>query len=168
MMGAGTYLGRYQDLRDGLNRAVEGSLVVLGLTMAIIVCTQVFFRYVLNDSLFWSEELARFLLVWLTFLGATSAYHRGVHPRIETFAAMLPPKLQKGLRIGIHLISLILFSLIIFYGIKFSYFVRLQISPALNLPKWIVTAVIPLSGMILCFHNVGLIARELLGRPHDS
>ncbi|MBI9077704.1 MAG: TRAP transporter small permease [Desulfatibacillum sp.] len=157
-----------QRLCIGLNQAVEGALFVLGLSMALVVCTQVFFRYVLNDSLFWSEEIARYLLVWLTFLGATSAYHRGVHPRIETFAALLPPKVRLGVRVIIHLVSLALFVLMIVYGVQFSHFVRFQISPALNVPKWVVTAVIPASGFILCIHNLRLILEEFQGGPRDS
>ena len=65
------------------NTWVERSLAILGITMAAVIILQVIFRYVLNHSLFWSEELARYLLVWLTFLGASSAYYRKVHPGID-------------------------------------------------------------------------------------
>ncbi len=54
-------------LSTSCNRYTEGFLLLLGLTMAAVVILQVFCRYILNYSLFWSEELARFLLVWLTF-----------------------------------------------------------------------------------------------------
>ncbi|SHK60569.1 TRAP-type C4-dicarboxylate transport system, small permease component [Desulfatibacillum alkenivorans DSM 16219] len=157
----------YQRLSLGLNQAVEGVLFALGLTMAIIVCTQVFFRYVVNDSLFWSEEAARYLLVWLTFLGATSAYYRGVHPKIESLAKLAPPKVRLAARVLVHFISLALFAVLIVYGVKFSYFVRLQISPALNIPKWTVTAVIPVSGVIFCIHNLRLLLEEFTGGAGD-
>ena len=64
------------------NTVIEQSLLGLGILMIGVVAAQVFFRYVLNHSLFWSEELARYILVWLTFLGASVAYRRGVHPRV--------------------------------------------------------------------------------------
>ncbi len=151
-----------------LNRVVENALAAMGVAMALIVCAQVFYRYALNNSLFWSEEVARYLLVWLTFLGASSAYHRGVHPRIDTFAAMLPEKVRRAVRIGIHFVSLILFIMMVVFGIQFSYFIRLQISPALSLPKWIVTSVIPLSGLILFIHNLRLIIEEFRRGDDDS
>lgn len=52
-----------------VNHWVEYVLFGLGFTMSVVVAVQVFFRYALNHSLFWSEELARYILVWLTFLG---------------------------------------------------------------------------------------------------
>jgi len=117
-------------LSTTLNVTIEKSLFVIGFSMAALVAVQVFFRYVLNHSLFWSEELARFLLVWLTFLGASVAYHRRAHPGIDTFSLLLPACLKKKAVICAHLASLGLFSVMIVYGCQFAYFVRLQISPA--------------------------------------
>ena len=143
---------------DKLSRAikhwVEYMLFALGLTMALIVANQVFFRYVLNQSLFWSEELARYLLVWLTFLGATVAYRRKAHPGIDVLVTRMGPALQKTTVVVTHIASMALFAVMIFYGYQFAYFVRLQISPALNLPKWIILSIIPLSGSILMLHAV--------------
>jgi len=78
-----------------INQWIEYLLFGMGFTMTIVVAVQVFFRYVLNQSLFWSEELARFLLVWLTFLGASSAYYRKVNPGVDFLYAKLPPLLKK-------------------------------------------------------------------------
>ena len=68
-----------------INQAVEYLLFTMGLGMALLVAVQVFFRYALNHSIFWSEELARFLLIWLTFLGASVVYYRGVHASVDFF-----------------------------------------------------------------------------------
>jgi hypothetical protein len=63
-----------------INSWIEYLLFGLGFTMTVVVAVQVFFRYVLNQSLFWSEELARYLLVWLSFLGASVAYRDNHRP----------------------------------------------------------------------------------------
>jgi TRAP-type C4-dicarboxylate transport system permease small subunit len=72
--------------------------------------------------------------------------------------ATIAPRYQRRLEILIHAVSLSFFAILIVYGIRFAWFVRLQISPALSIPKWIVFAVIPLSGAILAVHSLNLIA----------
>lgn len=136
--------------------------------MTVVVAVQVFFRYVLNQSLFWSEELARFLLVWLSFLGASVAYRRKAHPGIDVLYAKMPAALQKVAAVAVHLASLALFAVMVFFGYRFAYFVRLQISPALYLPKWVVFSIIPISGCILVVHGINFLLQELAGERRDD
>jgi TRAP-type C4-dicarboxylate transport system permease small subunit len=63
-----------------------GLLWVLG----ILVFTQFFSRYVLNDSVAWTEEVARYLLIILTFIGSAGAVRRGTHIRVEALEMALP------------------------------------------------------------------------------
>ena len=150
-----------------LNSWIEYLLFGFGFTMTVVVAVQVFFRYVLNQSLFWSEELARYLLVWLSFLGASVAYRREAHPGIDILQAKMPGGLQKISASIVHLASLALFGVMIFFGYRFAYFVRLQISPALYLPKWIVFSIVPISGCILMFHGINFLLQELAGKHRD-
>ena len=150
-----------------INRWIEPLLFGLGLSMALIVVVQVFFRYVLNHSLFWSEELARYLLVWLTFLGASVAYRRERHPGIDVFTVRLPASAQQVVAVCVHIVSIALFGVMILFGVEFSYFVRSQISPALHLPKWIIFSVIPVSGLILLIHGVAFLFDEIKGADRD-
>ncbi len=136
-------------------------MFAIGLTMTSIVIVQVFCRYVLNHSLFWSEEIARYLLVWLTFLGASVAYYRGMHPSINLFQHRFSHYLKSRLRFIVHILSLAFFAVMIWYGTEFAYFVRSQTTPALSLPKWFVFAVIPLSGTLLALHAIGFLLRDL-------
>jgi TRAP-type C4-dicarboxylate transport system permease small subunit len=144
-----------------LNRWIEYLLFSLGLTMTFVVALQVFFRYVLNQSLFWSEELARFLLVWLSFLGASVAYRRKAHPGIDVLSSRMPDRVSRIFTIVVHVVSIAFFSVMIFYGYRFAYFVRLQISPALYVPKWVIFSIVPLSGLILMIHGVTFLLQEL-------
>lgn len=149
-----------------INRWVEYTLFSLGMTMTFTVALQVFFRYVLNQSLFWSEELARFLLIWLTFLGASCAYCRQVNPGVDVLFAKLPQTFRKILSSAVHLISLLFFSIMILYGYQFAFFVRAQISPALQVPKWTIMIIVPVSGLIMAVHGLNFLVKELKG-PDD-
>ena len=147
----------------GVNRIIEYLLAVLGLLMALIVGAQVFARYVLNHSLFWSEELARFLLIWLTFLGAGVAYRRGAHASIEVIYQRLPGWGRRWAMAIVHLSALFFALVLIYYGTQFAHFVRNQISPALYLPKWIPHSIIPICGLLLALHAAAFLWGELKG-----
>lgn len=147
-------------LSSSCNKYSESSLLVLGLTMTVIVIVQVFYRYILNHSLFWSEELARTLLVWLTFIGASVAYHRCIHPGIDIFYRRFSRRMKRYARMGVHVASLAFFLLMIWYGSQFAYFVRLQTTPALSRPKWVIFLVIPISGFILALHALASLSKE--------
>lgn len=155
-------------ISGGINRSVEWSLAGIGLVMVVVVAAQVFCRYVLNYSLFWSEELARYLLVWMTFLGASVAYHRRVHPSIDILQKRVGPGTTHGMRIAVYVVALLFFGVLTIYGLQFAYFVRNQISPALQIPKWIVMTVLPLSGTILCLHAWAFLLEVLRRRPLDG
>ena len=148
------------NLSRRVNRMAEQALCGLGAAMIGVVAAQVFFRYVLNQSLFWSEELARFLLVWLTFIGATVAYRRNAHPRIHLFSGRTGPRAGRAMRIGMHLVALVFCALLAVYGAQFAFFIRQQISPALQLPRWTVMLVLPASGALMMLHAVAAIAAE--------
>ena len=139
-----------------LNRGAEYLLFGLGLGMALIVAIQVFCRYVLNASLFWSEELARYMLVWLSFFGATVAYHRCLHPGVDLFTGRLGPRGRSLASAFSHLVCMGLALTMIVAGSRFAWFVRGQVTPALGLPKWLVLSVLPLSGLVLLVHALAL------------
>lgn len=147
-----------------INTGVEGTVALLAIIMAVVVAAQVFARYVLNHSLFWSEELARFLLVWLTFLGATVAYRRQVNPGVDILVRRLTGLSRRLCATVVHLCALALFGVMVVYGYQFAHFVRLQVTPALGLPKWLPHAIIPISGAILAVHALGFLVREASGR----
>ena len=159
---------RLADISRAINRAVEWSLAGIGLVMVLVVAAQVFSRYALNHSLFWSEELARYLLVWLTFLGATVAYHRRAHPSIDMLQARMGPGTARIMTIAGYLAALLFFGVLTIYGLQFAHFVRAQISPALQIPKWTVMLVLPLSGTILCLHTWVFLSEAVKGRALDG
>ena len=160
--------GTIERVSKACNRWAERFLLVLGVSMTATVILQVFCRYVLNHSLFWSEELARYLLVWLTFIGATVAYHRNMHPGVDLVFKRLDRKNRERIRRLVDLVSLFFFVVMIWYGCAFAYFIRVQTTPALSLPKWLVFSIIPLSGLIFSLHNAAFLSKQGREKPSSG
>lgn len=85
------------------------SIVLFSLIFGVMLL-QIFFRYVLNSPLVWTEELCRYMFIWICFLGWTIALRRKSHIRISFVLERLPLLLQKIVLVLFHL--LILFFLV--------------------------------------------------------
>ena len=83
-------LAPFQLFNTHVLRVGRGIAVVCMGLMVVIILTQVFFRYVLNDALNWPDEAARFLMLWMTGLIAPTALRRGGFVSIDMFLRMLP------------------------------------------------------------------------------
>ena len=70
-------------------------MVIIIALMAILVFLNVVLRYGFNSNLMVTEELGRYLFVWLTFLGAISAFIRNRHVRVDTFFIRMSPPTQR-------------------------------------------------------------------------
>ncbi len=79
-------------------------LVALFSLILMIILVAVFFRYAVNHSLFWSDEVVRYLFVWFILLGAALALRDRHHIRVEYFVDLLPPPMRRT----VELISLLL------------------------------------------------------------
>lgn len=129
--------------------------------MAILVAVQVFCRYILNSSLFWSEELARYMLVWLSFFGATVAYYRNLHPGVDALTSRLSAAKRRISQQLVYITTMGLAMIMVISGTQFAWFVRMQISPALSIHKWIILIVIPLSGTLLFVYALTFFLKTL-------
>jgi TRAP-type C4-dicarboxylate transport system permease small subunit len=147
-----------------LNALCEVVLVLCGGGMALVIGVQVFFRYALNDSLFWSEELGRVLLVWLTFCGASVAYRRGAHIGVDTLVERLGARGRRVAGIAAQAVALVFFLGMVHGSWRLMPLLGFQTMPALGLGKQIPFAVVPASFAVLAVHALALMLDELAGR----
>lgn len=134
--------------------AMLGIMVVV--TGAQIVC-RVFFT-----SLSWSEEATRYLLIWSTLLGAGCVYKHSGHISITVLQDLLPEKAKDVLQIVIHALCIVLFALIVFYGIKYFGKQGRQLSATMRLPMKYVYTCIPLGAGIMIVHAVDAVLQHLM------
>lgn len=136
---------------------LEWVMALLLGVMVLDVFWGVITRYLLESQSSWTDELARFLLVWLSIMGAAYASGKKMHIAIDLLPKQLNAKQQKYLDIIIHLIVL-LFAVSVFLigGIRYVYisFALGQTSPALQIPIGFVYIVLPISGAFILYYKL--------------
>ena len=112
--------------------AFRWGAMFLVLAIAAIVSASVFFRYVLNDSLSWSEELAKYAMLWLVFLGAPIALRLGVHPNIEILVSKFPRRITQAILTVMHLAVFIFCAFLALKSHEFAWNGRTQVAIAVG------------------------------------
>ncbi len=133
--------------------AALGFLIELPAALLIVAETAilfvgVIFRYLLNQPLVWSDELASILFVWLAMLGAASALRRGVHMRMTALLRPSPPWLARKLDAFALTMPILFLGLLIGPSIDYANDQWIAETPALGLPETVRAAAIP-AGCVL-------------------
>lgn len=134
-------------------------LIVLLAAMACIIFANVVLRYLTSDSLVWAEEVGRYLMVWITFLGAGLALRFGGHVAIEDLQRALPGRAARVLRGAIVLLLMLFFGAMVFWGWQYMDFMQFQTTPALGISFWWVYLASPIGFGLLMLH-LALVARR--------
>jgi len=99
---------------------LEEILLGVGLAlMGLAVALQIIMRYVFNMPLVWSEEFARYIFVWITFIGAGYGVRQGLHISMEYFYNKFPPKAQKTIAVATTILSIAAFAYLLPTAILF-------------------------------------------------
>ena len=143
-------------MRNTMDQVLKTVLAVLMAVMDLDVLWGVFTRYVMGAQSQWTEELARFLLIWIGILGAAFASGKKMHLAIDILPTSLEGKRQKLLVNGIHVI-VILFALAVLLigGSRLVYITSKlgQVSTALDLPLAVVYSIVPISGLFMIIYK---------------
>lgn len=131
---------------------VERWVTVLASTllaaMVLVILLQVVFRYAINLSLAWTEEIGRYLFVWVCLLGASLAYRLAAHSGYETFVRAMPKKVAKWVMVGVD-VAVALFGLVMLIAsaelIESGFG---QLTPATEFPIGYVYFAFPLTGLV--------------------
>ncbi|WP_396589455.1 TRAP transporter small permease [Allomuricauda sp. R78024] len=144
------------EIRKKVDNILSKVLVAIMAVMVINVLYQVFSRYVLGNPSSFTDELARYLMIWLGILGAAYVSGRNMHVSINVLPSKFDEKTQKKLKqlVSLLIVLFCIFALVI-GGIRLVYmtYVLEQYSPALRLPLAVVYLVIPISGLLIIFYK---------------
>jgi len=145
------------ELRKTINRILALFLAFIMGLMTLNVLWQVFSRYVMDSPSSVTDELARYLMIWVGVLGAAYVAGQNKHVAIDIIPSRLSGKNQRVVKSIVNSM-IILFALLAFIigGIRLVYisFILGQQSPALQLPLAYVYMVIPMSGLLIIYYKI--------------
>jgi TRAP-type C4-dicarboxylate transport system permease small subunit len=147
-----------------MRRLMVSVIFLLSGVMFLVVIAQVIFRYILSQPLPWSEELARYLMVWVACLAASEAYAKGNHVGVSLILDATKPSLRKIMILTIHLAVSVLMGVIIYQGFRLSFLLRDQRSPALGLPMTWPYMAIPVGAVLILVQALALFFKQV-GEP---
>ena len=143
----------------------EKVLVVSLIVTVLLIFGQVVMRYVFNNSLSWSEELARFIFIWQIWLGTSIGFRKKEHLRITIIEDALKSQRAKAtFRLFGHVAMVVfcVFLVIAGWEICASQISANYTSPGTNLPYWIVYFALPFSNGVVALRELGAFVTDLL------
>ncbi len=140
-----------------LDKIAKWIVVFLMAFMSILAFSAVIFRFVLHSPLTWSEEAARYMMVWVTYIGAGIAIKRGRHIGVTLFVNKLPATLKKACIYIADIIVILFLLVLVVLGIQLLLILRTQTSPAMRLPMVIPYFAIPFGCFYMLLHLIYLV-----------
>ncbi|MCC7483123.1 MAG: TRAP transporter small permease [Hyphomicrobiales bacterium] len=126
--------------------------------MVLIVFSSVVLRYGFNRPIGWTDELAKLFFTWIVFLGGALAVKRGCNISIDAVVQFMPPAARRVVAAIGDFLLLILFSVLIYYGILFSFMTAPVATPSLGVSVALVYAAAPVSAALMLIHHLEHIA----------
>jgi TRAP-type C4-dicarboxylate transport system permease small subunit len=144
-----------RDVKLQLDRFLGWTVVVLMAAITLNVLWQVFTRFILRDPSSFTDELARYMLIWLGLLGAAYVMGQRGHLAIDVLVNRMPVRIALVID-AIILIAVLMFTVgvMVVGGVNLVFLTHSleQISPALNVSLGVVYLALPLSGVMIAFY----------------
>lgn len=150
------------NLFEKINKVIEVFLVIIFSLMVVDVVWQVFSRYIIGKSSSFTEEFARFAMIWLVVLGAAYLTGRREHLSMDFLLRNLEGD-QLSKRLNKIDVFVLLFALVVMVigggNLVYTTLYLGQLSSAMQIPLGYVYAIVPLSGLLIIFYSIYNILR---------
>jgi len=146
-----------------VDRVVDVAAIAAFTGMFGCVLAQVVFRYVFNDPLVWSDELARYLFVWTAFLGWIVAARRRSHLAIGMLVTKLPPRAATACRVFASMVAVAFAGVLAWYGWRIMVRNLDVDTTALPLAMGVVYAIVPLAAIAVALYALADVRAALRG-----
>ncbi|MDH5557178.1 MAG: TRAP transporter small permease [Alphaproteobacteria bacterium] len=129
-------------------------VLVIFWALAVIVFAQFFSRYVLNDSIAWTEEVARYLLITIAFAGAPIAVRKNTHIHVEFFYRFIPARVARVLSTAVDLIRIVFFAYATYLSYKIIGLMGAQYMTAIHVSMGVIYACVFIGFMAMTLRAI--------------
>lgn len=143
-----------QKLSDTVNKVVSWVGAVFFVILIVACVTQVFFRFALNHSLSWTEELARYAFIWMHMIGSSLLICDGGHATVTAVLDQLSGSAKKLVEIFIEIVILVNGALMTYAGLYLAYATRTNLSTAMSVPMWCINSSVFVGGALLILQAI--------------
>lgn len=131
---------------------IEMSIGAIALAFAVIIAfSNVIARFVIGNSIDWSEEVCKFLVVWMAYGGSAYAFKMGANIGVSFFVDRLPEKAQIYIGVITDIIIILFYGILGYYGLfrVMDLFQKGQVSTAARVPLWLPYSAIPIGSFLV-------------------
>lgn len=128
------------------------ALIVLLAAMSVIIFANVALRYLTNASIEWAEEVARHMMIWLTFIGSGMVMRYGGHIAVENLQDAFPRPVGQAIRVLVAILLMAFFVMMTWVGWQYTQRAMFQLTAATQIPFGYIYMAIPVGGLLLCIH----------------
>ena len=153
---------------DSILGSLINTVAVLLLTLIFILgLAQVFWRFILNHPIVWSEEMIRLTYVWICYLGWIIAERADSPIRITALSNRLPKEMQKWLQVFCHLLTILFSVLMVIYGGRLIGAGAKRTAVSFPMNYAIVYLMGPICNFLICCYEIARIAECIVIGPRD-
>jgi len=147
-----------------IDKTMGIACIGFGMVMTISTLIGILFRYVMTNPLPWTEELARYTMIWMGLLAVSMGVRREAHLGLNLIVNQLPNRIQWVIKYITRLLIGIFLYILMIYGYKMAMNGVHQTMPALRLPMICVLIAVPISALVSLVQLVLISVIDLTGR----
>ena len=139
---------------EAVEKVIKVLLVILFLLMTVVALTQVYYRFVLEHSLTWTDEFCRYALIWVTLLSIGVAVKRRSHISIDLIRELLSPKMLKIFEKFWNLCAIVFCVVLVKYGLELAQLNMVQYSAGMHIQLGYMYYSLPIGGVIIVYYSL--------------
>ena len=139
--------------------------VITGITLVsctILVNCNVLMRYIMRKPIFWSEEVVTGLFVWTVFIGSAYAYRTHSHLGVDVLVNVMPPKMQKTVRIIIQFLECAVLAMLTWISVQYVYNTWDKLTNTLRVPNWYISIAVPIGFGLSLIYSLYFIYHDFI------
>lgn len=155
-------------VQAGLVRLTEWLIIALSAAVTLIIIYAVMSRYVIGFSITWIEEIVRFFLAWIVFLGISVVLYNRGHMAMEAIFQVLPPRVQDMVRIGFGALILVFLLVVAYAGAGMAVSALTQVSPVSGVSYFWAYLSLPLGSALGAIQVIFFLADDVKRIAHSG